>query len=297
MTPRYRLGDVVRVTTDVLYPSVNARVPGRGAPWYVVVLGQLQPYNDAFPELRVAPIADDIALASDLDLVLAPGDGPFAVPVLVEVWNQRAMLVANIDKSVGKLSGTAVDRLCKVHNAMMAGGEGVTPEWTGAPIEAEDDPRFVHQQERSRAAEFLSDPVDELLALPARSWHRQYTTEIAITSSTNWATDLFESLWGAVIVSAHRTGAWRAVSKDDLPEIPSTPARPHNALSGVFYDLLPHPVPLAVRETGARYSSESFHATISFPYILTRPQDHPPQSTRPADSSAARSVPNGSLVA
>jgi hypothetical protein len=164
MTP-YKLGDVVVARRRVYYPQLAADIE-IGEEWPLVVLHEEAPgLSPGHSDIRVAPLCDAIRMATHRDLLCNSEDGPLGVPFMVEVWNQRPMLVRNIDRAIGRMSVDAIELLCKLHNATIGlhPWEAIPPERHGTAITSADDPRLEHQRKRILKAAFLSEPVDELL--------------------------------------------------------------------------------------------------------------------------------------
>jgi hypothetical protein len=165
-----KLGDVILSRRSVYFPALRATVD-IGEEWPLVVLdGPESSLDSSLPDIRVAPISDAVHFASHRDVRCNAEEGPLGVLFMVELWNQRAMLVHNVARRLGELSREAVDGLCLVHNAIVGAipFSAVSPDRHGPPIDSENDPRIEYQRDRVLRAGFLSDPVDEILELDAQ---------------------------------------------------------------------------------------------------------------------------------
>jgi hypothetical protein len=162
----YQLGDIVVAKREVYFPVHSATVDLGRESWPLVVLGtdQAAP-NSHLRDIRVAPISTAVEYASDLDLICEADEGPFGARFMVELWNQRPMLVTNVDRMIGTLEGEARRQLCLLHNALVGAGSrsDVDPIRFGGQIDYDLDPRIAYQQMRAAEAAFLSDPVEEVL--------------------------------------------------------------------------------------------------------------------------------------
>lgn len=189
------LGDIVLSRRDVLYPSLGSRIPLL-AQWPLVVLtAPSDSLGSGLADLRVAPISTLMEMASSDDLRCEAEDGPLGAPFLVELWNQRAMLAANIERKIGRLSPPAIERLITLHNSMIGVDDVGSLGWSGACIETEEDPRIAHQRTRAEEAGFLSDPVEDLLhaestrssaPMPIAKTYRYALSDVA-TCRNAWA--------------------------------------------------------------------------------------------------------------
>lgn len=160
----YEAGSVLRARFDVLFPGSGIRRP-LGKEWFVLVLDSpAEPFDPDFPDLRVAPISFDITKASDCDVLIAPSEWPGKRWALVEVWNQRSMLEANVDSFIGRVADPALRVAFQVNNVMLGleDERNVPRDRIGAPLTSESDPRIDYQADRARLAEFLSAPADDL---------------------------------------------------------------------------------------------------------------------------------------
>lgn len=158
-----QLGDIYMSREEIYVPSLGFRLPvGRARPLVVLgnSTGSLRP---DLPDVQIAPISIRVDMATDLDLVCGAEDGPLKTEFIVEVWNGRPMLVANLGERLGELSDRARSRLVDLHNAMHTGA-AVPDEWRGPAVTDDDDPRLEFQRDELRAAAYLSEPVDDMLA-------------------------------------------------------------------------------------------------------------------------------------
>ncbi len=134
---------------------------------HVLVLVQPQPpFNAHHPEVRVAPISIVTGMKSDLDVLCYAGEG-LDSDVVIEVWNQRAMLVEELDlDSLRQVSDVVLSQVYAVHSDMLGHALPVpiVPDRVGPPIEFETDPRIAYQEMRAHVAEALSVGADRLIA-------------------------------------------------------------------------------------------------------------------------------------
>lgn len=158
-----QLGDIYMSREEIYVPSLGFRLPvGRARPLVVLgnSTGSLRP---DLPDVQVAPTSIRVDMATDIDLVCGAEDWPLNTDFIVEVWNARPMLVTNLGDRLGELSHRARSRLVHLHNAMHTGA-AVPEEWRGPAVTDDNDPRLEFQRDELRAAEYLSEPVDEMLA-------------------------------------------------------------------------------------------------------------------------------------
>lgn len=134
---------------------------------HVLVLVQPQPpFNADHPEVRVAPISLAVDMKSDLDVVCQAGEG-LDEAFLIEVWNQRAMLVEDLDvERITHVPDQVMSVVYAVHGDMLGRRPAaiIPPERVGGPIEVETDPRIQYQTSRAQVAEALSAGADRLIA-------------------------------------------------------------------------------------------------------------------------------------
>lgn len=193
---RFAPGAIVRLRT----PCGDSWAPARLE--YVFVLAQPEPpFDAAHPEIRVAPISFAVEFATDVDLICAAGEGGLDQPFVVELWNQCAMLVEDLEPTaVGEVSSATLSHAYAVHNAMVDADEVVPEGVTGTPIEVDTDPRIRHQEHRADLAEALSRGAEALLAASggAACDLMVYDVEVAYTPHWPSATAGVLQLWGTV---------------------------------------------------------------------------------------------------
>jgi hypothetical protein len=144
----------------------------RGEPWsprrleYVFVLLQpTEPFSRQHPELRVAPISFEVNHASNFDLICAAGDGGLIQSYMVELWNQRAVLVDELENApIGAVGQATLASAYAIHNTLFSGAvqRSVPCGAVGTPIEIGTDPRIEYQNARLDLAESLSQRAEEL---------------------------------------------------------------------------------------------------------------------------------------
>lgn len=167
-------GDIAGLRGDAYYPLSGRQSIDLTGSGCVVVLTLLDPpYDNAHPEVRVAPLTFRVDMATDLDLVCPAESGPFGRAFVVEVWNQRAMLVENLVGVIGTLDDAARRHLATLHNVMLGLGEEseLAPAWHGLHLVEDDDPRLAYQATRAEWAECLSASTDQLLQLRPSAVH------------------------------------------------------------------------------------------------------------------------------
>lgn len=158
---------------------------------YVFVLSQPEPpFNALHPEVRIAPVSFAVEFAADLDLKCDATEGGLPLPFLVELWNQRAILVEELEPhEVGHVSATTLANAYAVHNAMVGEVDGTEARCAavGREIELATDPRVEYQERRADLAEALSRRADTLLApAPRVRAASTYRVEIKLVE---WAAD------------------------------------------------------------------------------------------------------------
>ena len=133
----------------------------------VVILTQFsEPFNHEHPEIRVAPISRALKYATNFDVICAASDSELGEEFLVEVWNQRAMLVEHLGEKRGDLSPKALRAVYAVHNALVGearANDDLSDALVGSPIEQDSDPRIQYQEHRHGLAEELSRKAEAIL--------------------------------------------------------------------------------------------------------------------------------------
>lgn len=196
--------------------SVARLLEPRGELWssrqrleFVVVLRQFDvPFNGEHPELRVAPVSLSPEFATDLDLLCSGDEGGVGVAFMIEVWNQRAMLVEHLHPTVlGTLGDAKLAALYALHNQIVGVDDGVLLDASliGPPVESPTDPRIAYQEERFALAEPLSHAAEEILfaaqsaatRTPFAVWFPDvYQVKVDALWNTS-ARDLTASFWPA----------------------------------------------------------------------------------------------------
>lgn len=113
-------------------------------------------HDPATGTVEVAPVATEVAMASDVDVVL-DAVAPLGYPALVEVWNHGTLVRSQIGERLGRLPDEACAAVDAVYRALL--GEGDTDALRaarhGAAIEADEDPRAAFQEsEAERVATY-----------------------------------------------------------------------------------------------------------------------------------------------
>lgn len=157
MQTTFEPGTIVRLKTPLGDEYSAIRIE------HVIILQQPSPpFDAARPELRIAPIAPDPQYASSLDVMLRADEAQLPRDVAAEIWNQRAILVEDVDAIVARVASPMVDVIFNVHNSML-GLEDFNPRfltYVGKPITSEDDVRMTYQIRRAELAEGLSQAAD-----------------------------------------------------------------------------------------------------------------------------------------
>lgn len=97
-------------------------------------------------EAIVAPLSEELELAAEWDLFVGPQG--IGWPAVAEVWNAGAVLLEQVEETIGHLSDEDAQRLGDLYEASLDGTRTSLPrEWTGAPITGGEDPRILHQEE------------------------------------------------------------------------------------------------------------------------------------------------------
>jgi hypothetical protein len=184
-------GELWLTKSTPTFPSTPpARAPSQ--PRVVVILSpnDVNKALDSF-DIRVAPLAEQVEQASELDLKLdlsqdAAFDSPahrdwLAQSQIIELWNDQNMLKVNLDRRLGHCTASIQDRIKQV----LRWSYGVepcpaVPSWVGTPITEPEDARLRFQDQEREATRFLRDPVEQLYRLVAADESEETEAEFAL---------------------------------------------------------------------------------------------------------------------
>ena len=128
-------------------------------------------FDDDFEEnprsvANVFPISKRWIFASPYDLTFAADTSPLEdVPLMIECWNPRPVLRANLLRPIAKLDSLALRDLQYVRSCCLRGFEATQLLQSSAyvgPALALQDPRSQFQKVEFARTNFLSDPVNML---------------------------------------------------------------------------------------------------------------------------------------
>jgi hypothetical protein len=164
------VGQIWAVSREVTYPDGQKRRlrPSSVRPGMVLIANLnkdagTNPYN----LVRVFPVSAKWIFASPVDLAFEPEDSPLKnVGLMIECWNPKSMLRANLLAPVGKLDRAMSKDVRYLFHCVLHEKRPDQPlqskGYIGPPIELKIDLRRKFRRDQMRATRFLSDPASAL---------------------------------------------------------------------------------------------------------------------------------------